>query len=81
MNTTTLKKSLIEFVAKTEFQGKDLEEQICYYTTKDGFFVPNSLSFKREEAEKFYKKFLELEGNMIKTQVLDSAYLNTETII
>ncbi len=64
-------KSIINFCSKTETiikTGKDVEEQICYYTTNNGMFVSNSLSFDIDEAKEFYERFLHLKGNMVKVE-------------
>jgi len=81
MDTSQDKKNLIEFVEKTELKGINMEPTTVYYTTQNGFFCGDSLSFDKEIALAYYKRFLELQGNMTTTKVLDSAYLNTETII
>ena len=70
--------SIINFCSKTETiikTGEELEEKTCYYTTNNGMFVSNSLSYDIDEAKGFYESFVRLKGNMVKIEVLMSSTL------
>lgn len=72
------KQSIINFCSKTETiikAGEELEEKTCYYTTNNGMFVSNSLSYDIDEAKGFYESFVRLKGNMVKIEVLMSCNL------
>ena len=60
----------VKFVEKTEIK-KD-ETQICYYTTEEDMFVPNSLSFNKDEAERFFLNYVEKQGNLVEIKTLSS---------
>ena len=61
----------VRLVQKTESK-KDTEE-ICYYTTEDDMFVPGSLSFNEEEAERFFHNYVAKNGNLVEITTLQSA--------
>jgi hypothetical protein len=70
--------TIINFCSKTETiikTGEELEEKTCYYTTNNGMFVSNSLSYDIDEAKGFYESFVRLKGNMVKIEVLMSSTL------
>ena len=69
---------IIKFEEKTEIKGRtgqEPEEETVYYTTENDMFVPGSLSFKKEDAKKFYLLYVEHKGNLTKVTTL------TQTII
>ena len=61
----------VQFVVKTEVKKDEVE--ICYYTTEDDMYVPDSLSFNKDEAERFYLNYVEKQGNLVEIKTLSSA--------
>jgi hypothetical protein len=69
---------IIKLEEKTEVKrlDQDLKEEICYYTTVDGMFVPGSLSFDNAVALKFYNLYVERNGTLETIRTLEETTIS-----